>query len=88
MLRIHLLGFGSRYAEEEGIKHLNLLYYPGPFDVGLIALGCWVAEIGLPIPALLRNLANTVAASEQITPEALYIGSLGKRATHANNGNR
>src|SRR5437773_669067 len=88
LLRIHLLGFAGRDPEELGIKQLDAIQYPSPFDICLIHLSCCrVAEIALPIPARGRNCANTVTTSEQIAPQALHIRSLGKRAAHADDSN-
>ena len=70
LLRVHLLGFAGRNAEELRIKHFNpLSYHPGPFDVRFVRLCCCrVAEYGLPIPTRGWYFANAVAPFVQIVP--------------------
>src|SRR5436305_2568053 len=84
-----MLGFAGRDPKEEGIKPLDALHYPRPFDVRLIGLrGRGTSEIGPPIPARCWDFANTVASFEQIVPQTLHISCLRKRSAHADDGNR
>src|SRR5690554_2389586 len=84
LLRVHILRIPRCYVEEQRVEAVHALDKTAPLAItALLALGI---KIRSPVPALRRNLPDTVAALPQVFPERLQRGGFRVAAGHTNNG--
>ncbi|CAJ6270238.1 Uncharacterised protein [Burkholderia pseudomallei] len=76
LLRVHLLGFARRDAEERGVEIFDARDEAAPARCGL-------AVARAPIPARGRRLGDQIVARGEMPPERVEVGRLREDAGHA-----
>ena len=83
--RVDRLQTVRRNAEFHGIKQ-HRVDKPAPLGVNFVARAFIGIEIVLPVPAVGRHFRDAIAFGQDVFPEGPQIASLGKHATHADDG--